>query len=325
MCVKIIYIFDRSGTLLLCFATQISGVFNVFTGHPFDTVKVRMQMGVGNTVVNTSVSGTLSASQTRVVSPSIFHLMKQTFLTQGVRGFYQGVTAPLFAVTPNFAVVFLTYNYTTNYMLSSSNKDNKNSSDRLSIMQYFIAGGATAIPGTFVVTPSERVKCLMQIQNNQSASGVKYASTFDCAKQLYKSGGIRTLFRGTGITLLRDSPGNAAYFGTYELFRNATAEFLGYDNVNQLPTISIILAGGFAGVANWIVAIPCDVVKSRFQTAPEGMYSSSVDVFKKILNEEGIHALYRGISPALARAFPSNAAAFMGVELTHRLLDNKYR
>ncbi len=37
-----------------------------------------------------------------------------------------------------------------------------------------------------------------------------------------------------------------------------------------------VLAGGMAGICNWLVAIPADVVKSRLQTAPEGVYSGTV-------------------------------------------------
>jgi solute carrier family 25 carnitine/acylcarnitine transporter 20/29 len=38
------------------------------------------------------------------------------------------------------------------------------------------------------------------------------------------------------------------------------------------------------GVANWIVAIPPDVLKSRFQNAPEGHYKNGIrDVFKEMV------------------------------------------
>ena len=33
-------------------------------------------------------------------------------------------------------------------------------------------------------------------------------------------------------------------------------------------------------MANWAIAIPPDVLKSRYQTAPEGMYTGSVDVYR---------------------------------------------
>lgn len=37
----------------------------------------------------------------------------------------------------------------------------------------------------------------------------------------------------------------------------------------KLGLLSTILAGGFAGIANWVVGIPPDVLKSRLQA---GMY-----------------------------------------------------
>lgn len=43
----------------------------------------------------------------------------------------------------------------------------------------------------------------------------------DVIRQLYREGGIRSIFRGTGATLLRDGPGSAAYFAAYELTKTA--------------------------------------------------------------------------------------------------------
>lgn len=37
-------------------------------------------------------------------------------------------------------------------------------------------------------------------------------------------------------------------------------------SVNELSVPRILVAGGFAGIFNWAVAIPPDVLKSRFQT-----------------------------------------------------------
>ena len=54
---------------------------------------------------------------------------------------------------------------------------------------------------TVIMAPGERIKCLLQVQ--QSAATAKYAGPVDCAKQLYKEGGIRGVYRGTAATLLR--------------------------------------------------------------------------------------------------------------------------
>lgn len=68
------------------------------------------------------------------------------------------------------------------------------------------------------MAPSERVKVLMQIQGQQGGEQ-KYKGPLDVVRQLYKEGGVRSIWRGTGATLLRDSPGSAAYFVAYELIK----------------------------------------------------------------------------------------------------------
>jgi len=140
-----------------------------------------------------------------------------------------------------------------------------------------------------------------------------------CIHSLYANGGLRSIYKGTGATLLRDIPGNAAFFGAYELTRTTLAEDEGLDDPSQLSAAKTLFAGGIAGSTNWLVALPMDVIKSRYQTAPEGMYNSLFEVFQKLLKEEGVQGLYRGLTPALLRAFPANAACFLGVEMSRKL------
>ena len=76
-----------------------------------------------------------------------------------------------------------------------------------------------------------------------------------------------------------------------------------------------------AGMAMWAVTLPVDVLKSRFQTAPEGMYKGLLDVYKHLVREEGYSALFKGLGPAMIRSFPANASVFLGVEVTKSLWD----
>jgi hypothetical protein len=39
-----------------------------------------------------------------------------------------------------------------------------------------------------------------------------------------------------------------------------------YFSPSELSALKTLFAGGMAGIANWVVAIPPDVLKSRFQT-----------------------------------------------------------
>ena len=55
------------------------------------------------------------------------------------------------------------------------------------------------------------------------------------------------------------------------------------------------------------------VLKSRLQSAPEGVYRGFVDCARKTIAADGVGALWKGFGPAMARAFPANAATFVGV------------
>lgn len=104
-------------------------------------------------------------------------------------------------------------------------------------------------------------------------------------------------------------------FGTYEVIKRALVTLQGIDDPSKLSPFAVMTAGGFAGMACWGVAIPPDVLKSRFQTAPEGKYRGVVDVYRTLVKEEGYGALFTGFRPAMIRAFPANAACFLGMEL----------
>ncbi|XP_042563834.1 mitochondrial carnitine/acylcarnitine carrier protein-like [Clupea harengus] len=142
----------------------------------------------------------------------------------------------------------------------------------------------------------------------------------DCVRQLYKESGIRGIYKGTGLTLMRDIPASGMYFMTYEWLKHIlTPEGKSPGDLNVL---SVLFAGGMAGIFNWAVAIPPDVLKSRFQTAPEGKYPNGFrDVLRELIREEGIGSLYKGFTAVMLRAFPANAACFLGFEMAMKFLN----
>lgn len=82
-------------------------------------------------------------------------------------------------------------------------------SQALTVPELAFAGFFSAIPATLVAGPAERVKVLLQVQG-QGGAAQQYSGPFDVVRQLYKQGGLKSIFRGTVATLGRDGPGSAA-------------------------------------------------------------------------------------------------------------------
>lgn len=290
----------------------VGGACCVLVGHPLDLVKVRMQTG-----------GAGGASG----FGGVVSMLSTTLRREGVRGLYRGVSAPLTAVSPMFAVSFWSYDIGQR-MVKSYGQWGMTDEERarpypLSMAEICAAGAISAIPTTAIMAPSERIKCLLQVQANEVEKGGKarYTGMLDCARQVMKEGGIASVYKGTVATLARDIPGTVAYFGMYEFAKKELMRLQGIDpDKGQLSVTSVLAAGGLAGMACWTVGIPADVIKSRYQTAPEGKYSGLVDVYRALIKEEGYAGLFRGIQPALIRAFPANAACFLGMEVSRKAL-----
>jgi len=197
--------------------------------------------------------------------------------------------------------------------------------DQFSVAQVSAAGFFSAIPMTLITAPFERVKIILQIQGQkQLAPGEKprYNGGVDVVRQLYKEGGIRSVFRGSAMTLARDGPGSAAYFATYETIKRKLTAKDENGVPKELSLTAIMTAGASAGVAMWIPVFPVDTIKSRLQSA-EGRPTIS-GVVKELYGRGGIRSFFPGFGPAMARAVPANAATFLGVELAQKAMTRMF-
>ncbi|KAH8022091.1 hypothetical protein HPB51_021814 [Rhipicephalus microplus] len=271
------------------FAGGFGGICLIFAGHPLDTIKVRLQTmpkpGPGE---SPRYTGT-------------FDCAKKTIVRE--------------VMTPMFAVCFFGFGI-------GKKIQQKHPEEELTLPQLFLAGMLSGVFTTAIMAPGERIKCLLQascrVQQAHSDHGGKarFAGPVDCAKQLYREGGIRSIYKGTAATLLRDVPASGMYFASYEWLQRVLTPKGGRYAFSNLTFVSVKC------IFNWMVAIPPDVLKSRLQTAPEGTYPNGIrDVFRELMKNEGVRALYKGAAPVMLRAFPANAACFMGYEVAMKFLN----
>lgn len=220
------------------------------------------------------------------------------------------------------AVNFWAYGVGKQLVESFSTVENK----QFTTAQISAAGFFSAVPMTLITAPFERVKIILQIQGQKElkpGEKPKYAGGMDVVRQLYKEGGIKSVYRGSVMTLARDGPGSAAYFATYEIIkRNLTPKDPVTGKPGQLSLTAVMAAGGAAGVAMWTAVFPVDTVKSRLQSA-EGN-QSIMGCIRELYGRGGVKAFFPGVGPAMARAVPANAATFLGVELAHQAMNKVF-
>nr|XP_014344657.1 PREDICTED: mitochondrial carnitine/acylcarnitine carrier protein-like [Latimeria chalumnae] len=181
------------------FAGGVGGVCLTLAGHPLDTVKVRLQ------------TQPIPLPQQRPLYAGTADCLRKTITKEGFLGLYKGMGAPMLGVTPMIAICFFGYGL-------GKKLQQKQPEDPLTYLQLFNAGMLAGFFTTVIVAPGDRIKCLLQIQ--ASSSSMKYAGPLDCVTQLYKESGIRGVYKGTLLTIIRDVPATGIYFMTYEWLKN---------------------------------------------------------------------------------------------------------
>lgn len=287
-------------------AGTVGGAAQLIVGHPFDTIKVKLQSQPAPLPGQPpKYSGAMDA-------------VRQTVAAEGPRGLYKGMGAPLATVAAFNAVLFTVRGQTEAFLRPESGAP-------LTVNQQVVCGAVAGVAVSFLACPTELIKCRLQAQSalasvGSTAVAVKYAGPMDVARHVLKSeGGVRGLFKGLFPTLAREVPGNAAMFGVYE----ATKQYLaGSTDTSKLGRGSLIVAGGLAGGTFWLSVYPTDVIKSVIQVDDykNPKFSGFADAFRKIIASEGVKGLYKGFGPAMARSVPANAACFLAYEITRSTL-----
>jgi solute carrier family 25 carnitine/acylcarnitine transporter 20/29 len=315
-------------------AGWISGIAQVLVGQPFDTIKVRLQ--------------TQPTNQVPPMYAGPVDCLRKTLQQENVQGLYRGTLMPLLGVGLCVSIQFATLEAMKRAFLGNEKSKSDGTSGILSSRQLFISGTASGLANTVVAGPVEHVRIRCQVisqTGNISASNVadiskhraalaqsmglnNFYGPIDCARKIISTYGIRGLFQGQAITMLRDGLGFGFYFLSYEyLIQKALVEYRKTDpqfQRTQLPPHQAILFGALAGVCYWLPVYPIDVMKSKIQTdtldPTKRKYPTIATTLSRIYKEQGMSGFFKGFSPCMARSAVVNAATFATFELAMRWL-----
>ncbi|ANB11708.1 Ymc1p [Sugiyamaella lignohabitans] len=271
----------------------VGGAVQVLVGQPFDLVKVRLQTGQFSSGVEA---------------------VTQTLKNEGLSAFYKGTTAPLIGVGACVSVQFYAFHEAKRQLLSYNQRTN-NSPHQLTYPQFYIAGATAGLANSFIASPVEHLRILIQTQKD-----AKYKGPFDAAKHIRQKYGIAGLYRGFTVTLLREVQAYGVWFLTFEYLMAREMAKPEVASRKDIPAWKLMAFGGLAGEALWLASYPLDVIKSQVQGHPFGSRLTAIDAAKTTFQKSGIKGFWRGIVPTLLRAIPASASTFASVELTLRLL-----
>jgi len=274
------------------------GVAQCLTGHPLDTIKVRLQ----------------TQSQTNPQYKGMVDCFNITVKQDGFAGLYRGVQSPLIGLSFFNAVQFMAYGRIKSAIKSF---DEDKTSD-LTVLQYTLAGGLVGFVISFIECPIDFLKSQLQVPGSQ------YKGLSDVSRQVAKARGIVPgWYQGFTATVIRDIPANAAYFGVYELVKETLRSET--EKPSNMPAWKYLVSGGVGGMAYWSLTFPLDVIKSTIQTdksdPKDRKYKNYFDCAGKIYKQQGVKGLFRGFTPCIVRSFPANAACFWAYESVKKLMN----
>lgn len=289
-------------------AGTAAGVTICLVGHPFDTVKVRLQ--------------TQPLGKQRLFTGGL-DCVRQTVQKEGVRALYKGLGSPLSTVPIINAVVFASYEHGKRLVRYDPEFSNET-------WKIVLAGTYCGFVNSFIIGPVDLVKARLQVQYDTDSSKSRYRGSWDATRKIVRSSGMRGLFKGMVPTILREVPAYTAQFTVYEfvkafLLQRANPEV-------GLSTAAQLTAGGCAGIAAWIFSYPQDVVKVQIQVRHESQKQyrhrffdgGFTDCWQDIVRRESWRGLWKGLSPCLIRAFLANGAGFLAYEKAVKYLNSAH-
>eukprot|EP00903_Cladosiphon_okamuranus_P012378 g11601.t1 len=192
--------------------------------------------------------------------------------------------------------------------------------DRMTLTEMGLAGAWAGVMNAPLRQVFERVKGVMQVRQGKGLQS-PYSWSGACVADLVRREGVAMgLFRGMSATMLREPVQFAIYYPSYEI---AKVYLLPSDRTSTIAPEAVlqVLAGGVAGCAMWLPPVYClDVIKTRMQTAQDGVYRGVWDCLVKTVRAGGVPVLFRGFGASMLRAFPMHGLVFLGYETTIDLL-----
>ncbi|KAF9331521.1 hypothetical protein BG006_005601 [Podila minutissima] len=307
------------------------------TGFSWDSV---IRVLTSDTIKHLIAGGAAGAVSRTIVSPlermkilfqvqgpepanyqGVIPTLRKMWVEEGFVGFMRGNGTNVIRIVPYSAVQFASYEQFKKLLMEPGKND-------LDTPRRLTAGALAGLTSVAFTYPLDIVRTRLSIQSAQVANTKEAQAAlpgiWKTMVLIYTNeGGIVGLYRGLGPTLTGVAPYVALNFQAYEVLRARLTP-----PGETSPTVGMkLICGALAGSFAQTVTYPLDVLRRRMQVtgmdAVSYKYSSTWDGVKKIIKQEGVRGLYKGMVPNYLKVAPAISISFVVYEQCKQVLIGK--
>lgn len=271
---------------------SVAGAIGATTVYPIDLVKTRLQNQRSGSYVG------------ELMYKNSFDCFKKVVRHEGFLGLYRGLAPQLVGVAPEKAIKLTMNDFIRDKFTTKQGT--------IPLWAEIMAGGVAGASQVMFTNPLEIVKIRLQVAGEVAHAKRVAAST------VIKDLGFFGLYKGARACFARDIPFSAIYFPLYAHMKKFTANESGYNSLGTL-----LLSATIAGAPAAALATPADVIKTRLQVVArkgQSTYSGMFDCARKIYQEEGGKAFWKGAPARVFRSSPQFGVTLMTYEMFQRLI-----
>lgn len=199
----------------------------------------------------------------------------------------------------------------------------------------FLAGAIAGTAAVFACYPLDlvRTRLTTEFEGQEHYRGIR-----DAFQKIYQAEGIRGFYSGIGPTLGVAVPNFAISYSVYGTLKEHAYEDELFYNLRRIdadsgePRLGLILTvlcGAASGIVATGITFPIDTIRRRMQiqnlhvVKPEERLSA-IQQLSRLIHEEGLSSLYRGLAPEMMKVVPMVGTMFLVYEWSKEILDVKH-